>query len=155
MSSIQFQKNPMEKVAEKIAKKIAKIVAIVFASMFAIVIFVLIFGFLFKFLWNATIAAMFGLPVITYWQAIGLFILAKFLFGFGFGGAHSHHHHHGRDKRHEHWKGWWEHKPEKDSEQEDDEMLQKYWEEEGRQAYDAYIESRKSERQDGPEEQGV
>lgn len=39
-------------------------------------------------LWNALIPAIVGLPVITYWQALGLFVLCRLLFGgFGFGGG--------------------------------------------------------------------
>lgn len=43
----------------------------------------LLLAFLVQFLWNQTIAAMFDLPAISYWQAFGLFILAKLFFGMG------------------------------------------------------------------------
>jgi hypothetical protein len=33
------------------------------------------------YLWNWLMPEIFHLPVITYWQAIGLFILSRFLFG--------------------------------------------------------------------------
>ncbi|HEX2869530.1 MAG TPA: hypothetical protein VHO03_20975 [Ignavibacteriales bacterium] len=37
-------------------------------------------------LWNALLPAILGVSVITYWQALGLFILSKILFsGFGRG----------------------------------------------------------------------
>lgn len=32
-------------------------------------------------LWNAVVPAVFGLKAITYWQAMGLLVLAKILFG--------------------------------------------------------------------------
>ncbi|MEA5128732.1 MAG: hypothetical protein VB074_11140 [Proteiniphilum sp.] len=35
-------------------------------------------------LWNALIPTIFGLAVINFWQALGLFVLARILFG-GFG----------------------------------------------------------------------
>lgn len=37
-------------------------------------------------LWNALMPAIFHLGIITFWQALGLFILCKVLFGFGKGG---------------------------------------------------------------------
>ncbi|MBS1503638.1 MAG: hypothetical protein JST32_16330 [Bacteroidetes bacterium] len=37
-------------------------------------------------LWNALMPVIFHLTVITYWQAAGLLILCKILFGFGKGG---------------------------------------------------------------------
>ncbi|MDR2040324.1 MAG: hypothetical protein LBQ60_20605 [Bacteroidales bacterium] len=37
-------------------------------------------------LWNALIPGIFGLTAINFWQALGLFILARILFGGFFGG---------------------------------------------------------------------
>jgi hypothetical protein len=45
-----------------------------------------VFGFVTMGLWNALIPAIFGLKVITFWQALGLLILGKILFG----GFHRH-----------------------------------------------------------------
>lgn len=36
-------------------------------------------------LWNYTLPSIFGLTTITLWQAMGLFLLCKLLFGFGKG----------------------------------------------------------------------
>jgi hypothetical protein len=52
----------------------------------AIAAFVTLTGFVVMGLWNALMPVIFHLGVITFWQAIGLFILAKILFGFGKGG---------------------------------------------------------------------
>ncbi|PJJ84141.1 hypothetical protein [Mucilaginibacter auburnensis] len=38
-------------------------------------------------LWNWLIPGIFGYSIITFWQAMGLFILSKLLFGFGRGGG--------------------------------------------------------------------
>jgi hypothetical protein len=38
-------------------------------------------------LWNYLIPGIFGFNVITFWQAMGLFVLCKLLFGFGRGGG--------------------------------------------------------------------
>ena len=50
---------------------------------------VFIFGSVVMLLWNAIIPAVFGLKVITFWEALGILILSKILFG-GFGGGHGH-----------------------------------------------------------------
>ncbi|WP_313189112.1 hypothetical protein [Sphingobacterium sp.] len=51
----------------------------------AIVIFFLLVIALLQFLWNKLMPEIFGLKTIDYWQALGLFILSKLLFGRGFG----------------------------------------------------------------------
>ena len=38
-------------------------------------------------LWNCLIPGIFGYSVINFWQAMGLFVLSKLLFGFGRGGG--------------------------------------------------------------------
>ena len=55
---------------------------VLFGILFFGVMGLLIFG-----LWNALIPAILGLPKISFWQALGLFILSRILFGrFGGGG---------------------------------------------------------------------
>lgn len=58
-------------------------------------------------LWNLLIPEIFGLKVITFWQAAGLFILSRILFS-SFWGSGKHHHHrmndfHGDNPMHEKW----------------------------------------------------
>ncbi|MGN6638669.1 MAG: hypothetical protein ACTHJ8_07135 [Mucilaginibacter sp.] len=53
---------------------------------FAIVAFLAVASFVVMLLWNALMPAIFHLGVITFWQAAGLLILCKILFGFGKGG---------------------------------------------------------------------
>jgi len=60
--------------------------------------FALVIGALAMVLWNWVMAGVLGLAVLTYWQAFGIVLLAKLLFGFGslFG--------HGKRSRHgKHW----------------------------------------------------
>ena len=45
--------------------------------------------------WNAVMPALFNLPVIAFWQAVGLLVLGRLLTG------RFHHRHHGRYGRHE------------------------------------------------------
>jgi len=47
---------------------------------------VIVFGFVTMYLWNILMPAIFGLKLITFWQALGLLLLAKILFG----GFHRH-----------------------------------------------------------------
>jgi hypothetical protein len=70
--------------------KVLKVIAFV-------VLGVTVFGFVTRELWNWLMPSIFGLRMITFWQAIGLVLLGKILFG----GVHKHGHHGGRGwKRH-------------------------------------------------------
>lgn len=51
-----------------------------------IVAFLALASFVVMQLWNALMPVIFHLGIITFWQALGLFILCKVLFGFGKGG---------------------------------------------------------------------
>jgi len=50
------------------------------------------FGFVSMWLWNSLMTEIFHLPVITFWQTIGLLILSRLLLG-GMGGHKSSHNH--------------------------------------------------------------
>jgi hypothetical protein len=50
-----------------------------------LVLFTFIVGEIVRRLWNWLLPTLFGLPAITFWQALGLLVLARILFG-GFGG---------------------------------------------------------------------
>ncbi len=91
-----------------------------------------------------TLAEMFGLPTISLWQAIGLFILAKLFFGFGAGGSSSSR----KPKRQSSDQGPGE---ESDgvSKLADDETFKKFWQEEGKESYEAF---RRDGRKDESEE---
>lgn len=52
---------------------------------FLITAFILLFGYVIMLLWNWLMPEIFGLTTITFWQAIGLGLLSKLLLG-GFGG---------------------------------------------------------------------
>jgi protein-S-isoprenylcysteine O-methyltransferase Ste14 len=65
----------------------------------AIVAGVFIFGNAVMFLWNSLLPTILGVGVITFWQALGILVLSKILFG-GFHGGRGHHHsgHHIKNK---------------------------------------------------------
>lgn len=51
-----------------------------------VILFVALFGFAVMKLWNWLMPALFGWHEITFWQAMGILVLSKILFG-GFRGA--------------------------------------------------------------------
>lgn len=95
-----------------------------------IVAFIALFGFVFQYLWNWLMPEIFGLITITYWQAIGLIILSKIIFG-GIGGD--------KDKGHSN-----KCSPKSNKSSKKDfskwELYDSYWKEEGESAYEEYIE---------------
>ena len=70
-------------------------------------IVVVVFSAVVMVLWNLLIPAIFGLKVITFWQAAGLFILSRILFSSFWGGGKHHHYRmhdfHGDNSLHEKW----------------------------------------------------
>jgi hypothetical protein len=58
-------------------------------------LFALIFGWVIMVLWNALIPQLFGFVTLTFWQSVGLALLARLLFGT----SHMGHRH----WRHRHW----------------------------------------------------
>jgi len=66
--------------------RILRILKLALLIMPLAVLFVAAIGFVVMSLWNALMPAIFGWPLIGYWQAMGLLILCRILFG-GFRGA--------------------------------------------------------------------
>jgi len=54
--------------------RVSKVVAIVIVAF-------TVFGFLTTHLWNYLMPSLFGLRTLTFWQAIGLIVLGRLLFG--------------------------------------------------------------------------
>jgi hypothetical protein len=91
-----------------------RIVAMIVGGVVVACVFALAFGWLVMLLWNWLMPMLFGLKVITYWQAFGIVILSKLLFS-GIGSHHKRHHglhdhhgfHHGpRPWKHDHHDDW-------------------------------------------------
>ena len=54
----------------------------------AFVAFVTLGGWVVSWLWNALLTPLFGLPTVTFWQALGILALSRILFGdFGSGSS--------------------------------------------------------------------
>ncbi len=94
------------------------------------------FGYLVKVLWNWLMPSLFGLKTITYWQGVGLIILAKLFFGMNMKG------HSGKSSKKKHWKGcegdfddkksWGKWK-----------CYNEYWKAEGKDAFEKFIDGKK------------
>lgn len=82
--------------------------AIMFVGFIALMIYVVMS------LWNWLMPEIFDLPIISFWQAAGLLILSKILFGFGMKGKRCGHDH-GPPWRN-HWRKKWENMPEEQRE---------------------------------------
>ena len=91
-------------------------------------------GYIVMRLWNWLMPHLFGLPQVSYWEAVGVLILAKIIFGFGGGGSHNNKK---KTKKKEFFTNRcksmrrdfsdWDHYDE-------------FWKEEGEQAYKNYVE---------------
>ncbi|MBU2511497.1 hypothetical protein KJ966_09160 [bacterium] len=69
--------------------KIVRIIGWALVGVVVAVLIAFIFGWAVQFLWSLTLTPLFGFQMPTYWQAVGLIILARIIFG-GFGhGKHS------------------------------------------------------------------
>jgi hypothetical protein len=130
-------------VTQRRKPKILRIIGAVLLGVILAVAFAFVFGIVVKLLWNWLMPAIFGLGTITYWQAFGIVVLAKLLFG-GFGHHCNGHHDQSDKKRDQKWRrffgledehhGWapcGSHKNWK--------YYKQYWEEEGKAAFEAYI----------------
>jgi succinate dehydrogenase hydrophobic anchor subunit len=56
-------------------------IATTIASIVVVLILFVVFVLIFRWIWNRTVPAVFGLKEITFWQAVGILILASILTG--------------------------------------------------------------------------
>lgn len=63
------------------AAKVVKIIGLVILGVIGFAALAFIFGLVIQWLWNHLMPAVFGLPEISYWQAVGLAVLARIFFG--------------------------------------------------------------------------
>ena len=93
-----------------------------------------LFGAIIMWLWNGLMPAVFHLGVITYWQAVGLAILARLLFG----GMHHGPHHGRRNRPGPWWRRGHMHPGGGDSGMRWS-YYEQYWNEEGEKAFNEYV----------------
>ncbi|TBN04904.1 hypothetical protein EYD45_06480 [Hyunsoonleella flava] len=110
-------------------KSPGEIAGMIIFGIIAITGLAILFGFVLMWLWNWLMPELFDLPTVTYWQAVGLFILLKILLGgCGSGGSKCSS---SKDKTSCKKEGKrdfskWKH-------------YDKFWEEEGNKAYENYL----------------
>lgn len=106
--------------------------AVIFGSI-AVAGFVLGFGWLVMKLWNWLMPVLFHITAVTFWQAVGIVVLAKILFSTPkfHRGFHKHHRQMNENE------GW--------GPDHDWRFYKDFWKEEGRSAFDAYIAKKKQE----------
>ncbi len=141
MTNRDIHEARMENYVKEKVKKIVKVIFIVIFGAIAISALALLFGYVVMLLWNWLMPGIFGLGTVTFWQAVGIVILAKLLFG-GFGGG-------GRSgRRKKNLEKRMKHRlRERCSEYGIKEWhrYDTFWEEEGKAAYKAFLERKKAE----------
>ena len=97
-------------------------------------VFFVVFGYVVMWLWNHALVTVFDVPTVTFWQALGLFVLAKLFFGFGAGAQPA------KPKDERHMKRRERSIATTEERMPDmDELFKQYWREEGKRAYEAYL----------------
>ena len=133
--------------SRRITPRIGRVFGWGFIGLVFVCLFALIFGFVVKWLWNMLMPAIFGLGAITFWQAFALVVLAKLLFGSFSGPRRSY-----RQSRHDwgqphDWHPPWNHFREKRESRRDRfrdwKYYHQFWEEEGKEAFKAYVDGKK------------
>lgn len=120
-----------------------RVAGMVVFGIVAAAVFGLVFGYFVMILWNWLMPAIFGITTITYWQAFGIVILAKLIFGTigrgkGIDRDHDHDRYRFREKLY--------HGPSDQSDAEADHFdrfktdrrYHDFWSEEGKDAFDRY-----------------
>lgn len=111
----------------------------VFFMIIAAIVFLLLFGYGFMLLWNWLMPEVFGLPMLSYWQGVGILVMAKLLFGSFEGKGHKKaakkSHKNFKERMSDHCKNdfskW--------------EFYDEFWKEEGEKAFDEYVEQKQKE----------
>ncbi len=129
-----------------------RIVGLVMAGVVAAAVFSLLFGWLVFLLWNWLMPALFGFKTITFWQAFGILLLSKLVFS-GFSGPH----HRGGHGWHHDPRPWHHHRWHKERGGEEGRLREaregwryydQFWREEGKSAFEAYLEKMRQKKQD-------
>jgi len=112
----------------------AKLVGLIMLGLSAAILFGSLYGFFVRILWNWLLPDLFNFKEITYWQAFGIVMLARLIFG-SRGGSHSGGRRSSRPKR-EHLSGMDEYIQDSRHWRHYDE----WWQGEGKQAFAEYVE---------------
>ncbi len=121
-----------------------KIVGFVILGAIAAAGFAFLFGYFVMLLWNWLMPSIFGLTTITFWQAAGIVLLARLVFG-GFKHGSDNHYKKRSPKKEffHHWKDNYK----KERKCRDWRHFDDFWWDEGEKAYNEYMERRKEQEQ--------
>lgn len=127
--------------------KVLKFIGFIILGAIGAAAFAFIFGYLIMLLWNWLMPELFGLTIITFWQAVGIAFLARLIFG---GGKHSHNSDHSSKhpaKREfmRHWKKERNEHIKNGHKCGDWRYFDDYWKEEGEKSYSDFISRKKNE----------
>ncbi len=130
------------------AKKVLGIIGMTIGG----IALVVLMTFAVMWLWNALMPSLFGLPVITYWQGLGLAALGRLLLG-GFGGGSGgggHKKHPRRSEFRKEFRREFRKEMEKEAckgmgEAWFDDAYEDWWTNEGQQGFEAYMKEKKGE----------
>ena len=120
------------------------VIGLAFAGLFA-----LVFGYVVKWVWNMLMPAVFGLSQITFWQAFGIVILAKLLFG-GFSPRRYNRSHRNYRAYHDGyfpWKRSGDQRQDLKSNYRNWKYYHRFWHDEGEAAFEAYLDRKREEEQ--------
>ncbi len=115
---------------------VLKIIGLAILGLMGAVALAFLFGYVVVWLWNWLMPELFGLKIITFWQAVGLIILARIIFG-GFKHPHPDHK---RDKFSQRRRVFKYHPFDKKWKYYDD-----YWKEQGEEAFNDYVRKKEEE----------
>lgn len=145
-SNAQEKRKPF---SQGIISRVAHIIGWVIIGLGFAGLLALVFGAAVMWVWNMLMPAVFGLSKITFWQAFGMVILAKLLFG-GFS-PHRRDRSHKDDRLHHDWHFPWKRskaqRQDLKSHYRDWKYYHRFWHDEGQAAFEAYLERQKREGQ--------
>jgi hypothetical protein len=107
-----------------------KIAGVVLLGIIGIGALAVLCGYIVMWLWNWLLPGLFGFSAITFWQGVGIVILARIIFGSFNHRPVSHHHRPSRckDRSKKKWFEKWE-------------LYDDFWKEEGEKAFSTYVEN--------------
>jgi len=139
-----MENNALYKKNERNLSHIFKIIGFVILGVLGALVFAFLFGYFVMLLWNWLMPKLFGFVMINFWQAVGIILLARLIFG---GFKHKH------DERHNgkfasiwrrkfrsdrtsknHWYKW--------------KYYDKFWKEEGESVFNEYVQKKKDEKEE-------
>ena len=125
----------------KSRSKVLRIISFTLGGVILAIAFALVFAIIVQLIWNSLMPALFDLKTITFWQAFGIIILVKLLFG-SFG-KHDHQHKHHHAPYHWHKDRWGRDRDDEDRPpgrtDRNWKSYRQYWKDEGKQAFEAYV----------------